>query len=314
MERRDGMKYGKRILLGKILCSPGHLGTVAVLPVLMVFVCACATIGPSTVRLSAEQAARLAEMEGLHQLALRRYFEEERRKIEDFLKKEWEPLFLKNFLAESGILMDLQKTSQFGETERALLRETVKNYLVDESEAEDLTGELVRVLESSRSGEPQKIKDVVNRYVEDEKVDAAVQHVVLILSSEEPGRMIIEFAEAAHREMELQRKQMLEPLERAQNEAVSQLSAAYAEMLAAQGVLTARLEAASRVTEEQDRLLESIGGVGSADDLRSRLADISEKVDRALEKAESLIPEDMEGGGLNPADIFDAIKSALKDL
>ena len=97
---------------------------------------ACATVSPAPAMLSAELGDRMSEMRGLHQLALEHLFENERRRVEDFIENEWTPLFLKNYLAESRLLFLIEQLGTIGEEQRSLLRTTLEEYLTDPDEAE----------------------------------------------------------------------------------------------------------------------------------------------------------------------------------
>ena len=100
-------------------------------PIALLLSTACASVGPAPAALSAELGDRMAEMRGLHQLALERVFENERRRVEDFIEDEWTPLFLKNFLAESRLLPMIDRLGTIGEEERALLRTTLADSHVE---------------------------------------------------------------------------------------------------------------------------------------------------------------------------------------
>lgn len=282
----------------------------------MMWLASCATIGPSTVRLSAEVGDRISEMHGLHTLALQRYFQTERQRIEDFLTETWEPLFLKNFLGTSGIVADLQDTTQFGESERSQLLTAMAGYLDDESEAPRVTDAIITALDNSRNHEPQLLRDILDDFVEDDRLDPAAAHVASLLGTDDPAQMILEFAEAAHEEMQLQRRELMDPLDQAEEEALAEVNAAYAELLAGHGVLTARLEAASKVAQEQDRLLDALGGPGTAVSIRHRLGDLSTKVGDAIETARSLAgdADDEVDQDTDASAILDALREKLKDI
>jgi hypothetical protein len=98
--------------------------------------------------------------------------------------------------------------------------------------------------------------------------------------------LILEWARDAQTEINAQRREMLEPLAAAERQATADLTEAYAQMLKANGVVTARLEAAAKLKEQQDALLASVGAGDAANALRRRLASISGRVGEALTAAE----------------------------
>jgi hypothetical protein len=247
----------------------------------------------------------MADMRGLHQLALERVFDGERRRIEDFIDDEWTPLFLKNFLAESRLLAEIERLGTIGEEERALLRTTLTAFLTDSSEAEAAANRVADAVTASRSGESKAVRDALARFVEDDRLDAATLEVVSLLGSADPGLLILEWAGDAQAVINAQRREMLEPLAEAQRQATAELAEAYAEMLKANGVITARLEAASKVKAQQDAALQALGVGDAAAKLQQRLAGISGRVTSALSSAAGLL----ESGNAN--DVARTLKDAL---
>lgn len=270
---------------------------------------ACVSIKPSTVELSTQVGQRMSEMEKIHQLALQRYFDMEEKRIEDFLTNTWEPLFLKNFLGTSGILQLLQNTAAIDDKGKRILAEGIALYLTDRTEADKAATDLVAKLTTSRKDEAAMVKSVLVRYVEDKKLENAVTHIVALLGTDEPAQIILEFAEAAHREMLAQRKEMLAPLQQARAEAVSTLSEAYAELIRGQSTITGRLEAAAKRSKQQDELLGKLGVKPVSVALATKMADVSGKVTNALTKAQEVVDKQKPGEKIN---IVSAIKDALR--
>lgn len=271
-------------------------------------------ISASTVKLSADVGSRITEMEKLHQLAIQRYFDLEEQKIEDFLTKTWEPLFLKNFLGESQVLQLLQNVSSFSDTEKSQIQEAVKSYLTDTSEAVQLTDDLFVKLDASRKQEGDEVRSVVNNYVVgQENIDAAVIHINSLLNTDEPAQIIFDFAEDAHNEMNKERQSLLAPLNQLRQEAAAELSAAYAELIRGQSTITGRLEAAAKVSEQQDQLLSSLGIKTTTRDIQAKLSGFTSKVDGALNLASGLTDDG--SGGMNLADkILNTLKSELNKV
>src|SRR5690606_33146561 len=126
-------------------------------------------------------------------------------------------------------------------------------------EADKAATELVNKSTETRKEEDGVVRTILARYVEDQKLNSAVIHISSLLGTDEPARIIFDFAEAAHQEMQAQRKEMLEPIEKARAEAVATLSEAYAEMIRGQSTITGRLEAAAKRSGQQDELLDKLG-------------------------------------------------------
>ena len=180
---------------------------------ILLYCASCTSIKPSTVQLSSEVGERITEMEKLHQTAIQRYFDAEKQKVEDFLTDTWEPLFLKNFIGTSQVLGLLQNVSKIDDKGQNILKKGITIYLADKSEADKAASELVEKITESRKGEDNAVRTILSRYIEGNKLDAAVIHITSLLGTDEPARIIFDFAEAAHKEMDAQRKEMLAPIE-----------------------------------------------------------------------------------------------------
>ena len=280
-----------------------------ILFIVLVIQVSCVSIKPSTVQLSAQVGERISEMEKLHQLAIQRYFDMEKQKIEDFLSKTWEPLFLKNFIGTSQILQLLQNVKKVDDNGKSILKEGISLYLEDKSEADKAATELVNKLTETRKEEDGVVRTILAKYVEDKNLNTAVIHVSSLLGTDEPARIIFDFTEAAHQEMQAQRKEMLAPIEEARAEAVATLSEAYAEMIRGQSTITGRLEAAAKRSGQQDELLDRLGVGKIPAELTDKMISISEKVNEGLSKAQEVANKQKNGDG---GDILSAIKDALK--
>lgn len=268
----------------------------------------CVSIKPSTVQLSAEVGERISEMQGIHQLALQRYFDMEKQKVETFLTEKWEPLFLRNFLGTSRVLPMLQNVAKIDDKGRAAIREAIALYLVDKKEADKAAKELVDKVSDSRRGEDGVIRTVLTRFVEDNQVDAAVIHVSSLLGTDEPARIIFDFAEAAHKQMLAQRNEMLAPIEQARAEAMAALAEGYSELIRGQSTITGRLEAAAKRSRQQDELLDKLK-LRISDDVVNRMAGFSAQVNQALSAANAIIEKRKEGGS---GDIISTIRDGLQ--
>jgi hypothetical protein len=221
-------------------------------------------------------------METLHQLAIQRYFDLETQKVEDFLTKTWEPLFLKNFLGTSQILDKLQNVSLIDESVGNQIEEALSLYLTDPAEARTATDAIIEKLNTTRRMETDDVQSVVSDYVEDEKISAAVIHITSLLGTDDPARIILEFAEAAHVEMNDRRRTLLAPIEQARAETAAELSGAYAEIIRGHSTITGRLEAAAKVSEQQDQLLGVLGIKGTTQGIQEKMSMITQTVDNAL--------------------------------
>lgn len=281
-----------------------RLKTVIVLSLLILSLTSCATVGPASVKLSSETGARSAELGTLHQQMVRNYFASERQRVETFLKEKWEPQFLRNFLGETQVLKLLQESIAFDEVKKKEIQVALETYLTDKTESPKATSEIIAALTKTRASEPAEVRKVIGKFVPDAKVDAATAHVAALIGTHEPALLIMEFAADAHDAIDKQRKQMIGPIDAAETRVLAELNESYATLARAHGTITARLEAASRAREQQDKLLMS-AGLENPSAVRERLAGISEKIGNALEAAGDL---------KNPDDVAKTLKEKLKAL
>ena len=150
-------------------------------------------------------------------------------------------------------------------------------------------------------------------FVEDDRLEAATSHVSSLLRTADPALLLIEWVTDAQEQINLQRQQMLAPLDEAERAASADLAAAYADMLKANGVITARLEAAAKKTEAQDQLLATFGVKDVANDMRMRLADISQAVGAAVSAAGAAVQEGQEATRA-ASTLIESLRTALSSM
>ena len=269
-----------------------------------------ATIGEAPAKLSAEVGDRISEMQGLHQLALKRYFESERKRIETFLQEKWIPLLLKNALGESRLMKNLEERAFVSKAEQNALEIALKSYLINVGESGKATREIVDSVSGFRRQESENVETILRKYIKDDKLEIATQHVYSLLQTADPAYDLIEWVTGAQVVIERQRKEMLQPLDEVERTIAAELAQAYADMLKANGVVTARLEAAAKVKATQDGLLSALGTKQYADTLRQRLADLSSTVGKAIETAEGILnlPADEKA---SPSEVTNKASAAL---
>jgi len=245
----------------------------------------CVTISPATVELSSQVGDRITAMEQMHQLAIQRYFDAEEQKVKDFMTDEWEPLFLKNFLAESNVLNELNSVSRIDLATQKAIEQSLKLYLADTTEAPIISKKLFSILDNSRSNEAAQIERVLGDYIEDNKLRDAANHVYSLLGTDEAAKIMIEFAEAAHEVMLARRISLMEPIQLAREEATGAISAEYANIIRGQSIITGRLEAVRRNRELQMALLNSVVSSDIVKSFTDRATTLSKVVKTAINAA-----------------------------
>lgn len=105
--------------------------------------------------------------------------------------------------------------------------------------------------------------------------------------AEDPAKLLFQWVTAAQTEIELQRKEMLQPAMEAERIATARLAENYADILKANGVVTTRLEAAAEIKAIQDSILQTtLGAAASTEKTRQALAKVSSTVTDVINKAE----------------------------
>lgn len=271
----------------------------------------CVSISSSTVELSSKVGDRITEMEKLHQEAIQRYFDVEEQKIKDFLRNTWEPLFLKNFIGISGVQDKINTASRLDYHLRDNIKLALQEYFKeDEIVFEDAFDQIISKLEDNRTLEKNIINDVLKEHLQGEELEIAVSHIGSLLSTDEVAQIIFEFAEAAHLEMKNQQEQLLAPIEKARILVSAELSASYADLIRGQSIITGRLEASRRKSEQQESLLGLIGANDHFNNISNRLIGISDGVDNFLNQTNELIGQ--ENGSLENSESL--IKLLLNSL
>lgn len=254
----------------------------------------CGTISSNTVDLSVQLTNRIKDIEASHRGFVNAYFDEQVSRVNRFMDEKWIPLFLQNFLGTSNIIGDIAKPAAVSDSTRKALADAAALYLSDQSEGAKMADEIVAGLNKSRVQDAIVVDQVVGKYVADDRVSAAKTHLLALLQTDTPARMILGFAQEANKQIAVRRDSLVSPIEQARKKALDDIASAYHDFYAGQGVITGRLEAAARRDAEQAKLIDSITGEGSAAKLTDRLngfaADFNKafsKLDKAYESAKA---------------------------
>lgn len=221
----------------------------------------CASVPQEAVVLSDFVGTQIAEHRASHEEFVRLYFEQSRDIVETFLRDRWIPEYLEDFVDRSGVVPLI----------------VTPDAVLAEDDLERLETELDALAEVSPSSHPDIIAAVGRAFGDAER-----------------GQIMLEFAEAALAEIEIQRTELLEPLDAQEQEVLRHLSSSYAQLQQAQAQVTAHLASVREVTGAQDELLHMAGIRGVRDDaLRAaiRLSDQLTAAAKAGTTAEDAIVE-----------------------
>ncbi len=278
----------------------------------LIFLNGCSSIGPSTVELSQGITVRVQDLHRVHAEALNQYFDFQEKQVEDFIEREWTPLFLRNFLGLSGIISDINSASRLSSQLQDEIKITIENYLDDVTESDRIVSELSQKLTSGRSGERSSVNEVLKRFIDDEKLPEAESHVMAILGSDEPAVLIMDFSQEAHIQINLQREKMLEPIRDERKRILRSINDRYEEVLAAQGIISGRLEAASNQSQARSDLFQSILGEGSEESIRQDVLKFGGKVSDVMTQLSTVIEDaEKQDEAVSADSLVEIVKSVM---
>ena len=204
--------------------------------------------------LSSLVGTQIATHRASHEGFVRRYYARSRDVVELFLRDRWVPEYLETFVGESE-LMDLLITPDevFGEDQLDRLR-----------------GEILAV---SGIGEV--------------RAPLVIEAVSRVIGDAERGQVMLDFAEVALAEIEAQRSELLDPLDRQEEDVLNHLAESYAQLELAQTQVTAYLASAQEVTRSQDEILQAMGIRNVRDDALDRAVRLSDDLAAAAKAGDT---------------------------
>ena len=216
----------------------------------------CVSIPQEAVVLSNLVGAQIAEHRASHEAFVRRYYGRSRDVVEMFLRERWVPEYLDRFVSRSGVL-DLVTTPE---------------EVFDQDKMDRLREELLAV---------PGIGEV--------RAPLVMEAVAKVFGNEERGQILLDFALVALQEIEAQRTELLEPLNRQEREVLEHLDRSYGQLQQAQGQVTAYLAAVGDVSRTQDEILDAMGMRQPRDDALERVVRLSEDLAAAAMAGESAL-------------------------
>ena len=235
----------------------------------------CSSVTPQTVELSATTAERLSTLRDVHIETTNQYFDEQVKRASEFVEKKWTPLFLRNMLGLSSVLDDLENASSISGSVRSEINEAIKIYLSDPSESDDFVDQLSNKLNPMRKNERKDIDSVVDMFIPNDKKEAAASHVMALLGSDEAGQIMIEFASDANNQINLFRQSLIEPIEEQRTIELGLINQSYGDIIQAQAIITARLEAEMKKDNATNALFDGLFGKDRAEELREKTRELT---------------------------------------
>jgi hypothetical protein len=205
------------------------------------------------VELSTAVGEGIVAMQTRHEAMVRAYFDLSRQRVEDFLQHRWVPEFLQSFVQESEVIELLDRPEPFTPEEEQRL-------------AQELTRSL-----ALRGNELQSTLAAVRRG----------------LGDADRGLIMLDFANAAIEQIELQRDELMVPIARQERQVVDALRGNYADLVQMQSTVTAHIQSVRDVVVEQEAVLRRLGLLQARDQLIADAVALNDKMVGLTDKAES---------------------------
>jgi hypothetical protein len=190
---------------------------------------ACATAPRQTVELSEIVDQQIAQMQASHEKFVRLYYDGLRHDVDEFMTQRWTPQFLSNVIEAKG---------KGGKEFRAALDRGYALANVDWSKAVRIEG----------------IDDPKTREAIQQAIDA-----VAVRERGELGQVLIDFSNEAQKQIGIQRRKLLDPIDAQEAFVLDELRQGYAQLLAGSASIKAYLASVVSVKESSDAVLKQVG-------------------------------------------------------
>lgn len=204
------------------------------------------------------------------------------------MDEKWTPAFLRHYIGITDIVSTVASRRTISSDREESVAGALHEYLADTTEAPRAARAVIVAIERDRVTEPASIRRELNRFVADDRVEAASIHVTALLGTDDPAGELIEWARYAEHEIRAQRAALHAPIDEAEERTLGELSSAYDELVAAQSALTARMQAAAKVKEIQDDTMRGLGIQGSFERAKLSALVVGGSVGNALGQMERL--------------------------
>jgi hypothetical protein len=216
---------------------------------------ACIKAPPATVELSEVVGEQIAQMQTSHEEFARLYYAKLREDVERFLAEKWIPSFLAKAVENPGFRTDLDLS-----------------YEVASLAPEDIQPRL-SIPDGALSPEAEAwLHQGIEQAIENQRAEL--------------GHVLIGFGEEALHQIQLQREEMLKPLQEQEAFILKELREGYADLQRAQAAIKAYLASAVRLQEERDVVLKKLGLLDQQQKVLDTAMTLGDQARRLLDKAE----------------------------
>ncbi|MEW6600709.1 MAG: hypothetical protein AB1499_07040 [Nitrospirota bacterium] len=223
---------------------------------LLIVTIGCASAPRQTVELTEIVDSQIAEMQVSHEKFVHLYYDKMRSDVEIFMEERWIPQFLANVVEGTG-----PSSKQF---------------------REDL--DVAYKLASRDWAKEVKISGIT-----DEDVKKAVNEAIEKLASSEKaklGMVLLDFSQAAQRQINKQRKSLIDPLNEQEAYVLDQLRESYADLQRSTMAIKGYLSSVVNLVEQRDEVLQKVGALETQKKIIDTAVKLSDDAAVALKSAE----------------------------
>jgi hypothetical protein len=209
----------------------------------------CVTIPKATVEASQLVGERLGDLQVSHEATLSVYFDLTRERVEDFLVREWIPVFLDEFMTQT------------------VMNQVLESQMLVEEEVTRLETALGEVF-----GDTGSVPDI----------DKVILAVNKSLGSRDRGESLQMIVAAANTAITEKRQELLTPIDALEREALGELRAAYLGVFALQTSVTSYLQSLSDVTLTRDQILDELGLLQTRDEVLENILSLNDDIETVI--------------------------------
>lgn len=222
----------------------------------MIFVTsACVSIPKETVTLSEVIGERIVATQIAHENLILDYFQKSRNEIDRFLQEQWIPEFLETYVEDVKIMDLLNEVKVLSDDDENKIMESL-------NQNESFTGsQLVNIIHAVNNG----------------------------LGDSEKGAIILDFAQNAIEQINLQRTEMIDIISEREKVVLKEVRANYIELIALQNVLTSHIRSTHKVVEKQNEILNRINLLDSRDKIIDEAIKVNESYSKILNEGKSAL-------------------------
>jgi len=241
---------------------------------LMLAAAGCVTAPKEVVTLSETIAQQTASLQTAHETLVSRYYAEMRDRVDTFMRDVWIPTFL----------------------EKAVNNATTQSSITTTLAAANLNTAAILQKINADNGLSAAEKTAVTNALTKAKLEGRAQF----------GQVMIFFSEEANRQIGLQRKELLAPINEQEQLVLQKLRESYASLQAEQATMKAFLTSVVSVQQSQDDILRKLNLLETRDDALNKALSLSDKASTALAFAKD--------GDTGAATFLEELKKLNKEL